>query len=230
MFALVTDLLDVEEHPALDLARAYPMRWGCETVIGCHKTDLGEGMPVLRSRDPEGVAQEMWALFAVYQATAQPIGAGVDATGLPPARSASRTPSQPRPTRSGLSPCQLDLALATFLLKLIDPRYHVRERPGPHQPPQNEESGDFPARKPGELSVTNVTRRIQLHLLRPLAILKARPSGAEPVTRARRFSAWRSFSLPIQAAAISGPAASACGLSTPNSTDAVSWNTMPAAF
>lgn len=84
VFALVTDLLDVEEYPVLDLARAYPMRWGCETVIGHHKTDLGEGMPVLRSQDPEGVAQEMWALFAVYQATAQLIGAGVDATGLPP--------------------------------------------------------------------------------------------------------------------------------------------------
>jgi hypothetical protein len=53
-------------------------------VIGHHKTDMGPGMPVLRSKDPEGVAQEMWALFAVYQAIAQLIGAGVDATGIPP--------------------------------------------------------------------------------------------------------------------------------------------------
>lgn len=84
VFALVTDLLDVQEYPALDLAGAYPMRWGCETVIGHHKTDLGPGMAVLRSKDPEGVAQEMWALFAVYQATAQLIGAGVDTQGIPP--------------------------------------------------------------------------------------------------------------------------------------------------
>ena len=28
MFALVTDLLDLEAYPALDLACAYPMRWG----------------------------------------------------------------------------------------------------------------------------------------------------------------------------------------------------------
>jgi Insertion element 4 transposase N-terminal/Transposase DDE domain len=84
VFALVTDLLDVEAYPALDLACVYPMRWGAETVIGHHKTDMGPGMPVLRSQDPEGVAQEMWALFAVYQATAQLIGAGVDATGIPP--------------------------------------------------------------------------------------------------------------------------------------------------
>lgn len=85
VFCLVTDLLDIEEYPALDLACAYPMRWDCESVIGHHKTDMGAGQPVLRSKDPEGVAQEMWSLFAVYQAICQLIGAGVDATGIPPA-------------------------------------------------------------------------------------------------------------------------------------------------
>jgi hypothetical protein len=84
VFCLVTDLLDVEAYPALDLACTYPMRWSAETVIGHHKTDMGEGMPVLRSKDPEGVAQEMWALFAVYQAIHTLIGAAADATGIPP--------------------------------------------------------------------------------------------------------------------------------------------------
>jgi hypothetical protein len=40
VFCLVTDLLDPEEYPALDLACCYPERWGCETVIGRHKTDM----------------------------------------------------------------------------------------------------------------------------------------------------------------------------------------------
>jgi hypothetical protein len=84
VFALVTELLDIEAYPALDLACAYPMRWECETVIGHHKTDMGQGMAVLRSHDPEGVAQEMWALFAVYQAIHTLIGAAVDASGIPP--------------------------------------------------------------------------------------------------------------------------------------------------
>jgi hypothetical protein len=84
LFCLVTDLLDIEAYPALDLAGAYPMRWEAETVIGHHKTDMGQGMAVLRSKDPEGVAQEMWALFAVYQAIHTLIGAAVDATGIPP--------------------------------------------------------------------------------------------------------------------------------------------------
>ena len=86
VFALVTSLLDIEEYPALDLACCYPQRWGCETVIGHHKTDMGEGQPVLRSKDPEGVMQEMWALFAVYQAICKIIGIAVNAAGIPPAR------------------------------------------------------------------------------------------------------------------------------------------------
>jgi hypothetical protein len=84
LFCLVTDLLDPEDYPALDLAGAYPMRWEAETVIGHHKTDMGQGAAVLHSKDPEGVAQEMWALFAVYQAIHTLIGAAVDATGIPP--------------------------------------------------------------------------------------------------------------------------------------------------
>jgi hypothetical protein len=86
VFALVTDLLDAEEYPALDLACCYPERWGCETVIGHHKTDMGEGQPVLRSKDPDGVMQEMWALFAVYQAICRIAGIAVNAAGVPPAR------------------------------------------------------------------------------------------------------------------------------------------------
>jgi hypothetical protein len=86
VFCLVTDLLDPEEYPALDLACCYPDRWGCETVIGRHKTDMGEGQPVLRSRDPAGAAQEMWALFAVYQALCKLAGIGAAAAGIPPSR------------------------------------------------------------------------------------------------------------------------------------------------
>jgi hypothetical protein len=84
VFCLVTDLLDAEEYPALDLACAYPLRWQCETVIGHHKTDMGEGQPVLRSGDPEGVMQEMWALFAVYQAICRIVGMAVNTAGIPP--------------------------------------------------------------------------------------------------------------------------------------------------
>ena len=59
-------------------------RRSSETVIGHHKADMGEGQPVLRSKDPAGVEQEMWALFAVYQAICKIIGTGAAAAGVPP--------------------------------------------------------------------------------------------------------------------------------------------------
>jgi Insertion element 4 transposase N-terminal len=105
VFCLVTDLLDPEEHPVLDLARCYLGRWDCETIIGRHKTDMGEGRPVLRSKDPAGVQQEMWALFAVHQALCKMTGTGASAAGIPPAKISfphawppRRTSSRPLPS------------------------------------------------------------------------------------------------------------------------------------
>jgi len=148
VFCLVTDLLDVEEYPALELACAYPLRWGCETVTGCHKTDMGEGQPVLRSKDPEGAAQEMWALFAVYQAICQLIGAGVDAAGIPPGRISfpHALAAVTDTITAAFPPDQLDLALATFLLKILDPRFLVRDRPCRASPRKTRKAGDWPHR------------------------------------------------------------------------------------
>src|SRR5215207_2723612 len=60
--------------------RAAPPRRGipagppaCRGRVGDRGAD--RGMAVLRSKDPQGVAQEMWALFAVYQAIHTLIGA-----------------------------------------------------------------------------------------------------------------------------------------------------------
>ena len=67
----------------------------------------------------------------------------------------------------GISPPQdLDLALATFLLKILDPHFFVRDRPGRTSPRATKKAGDFPARK-DQPSVVHVTRRIQIHCLRP---------------------------------------------------------------
>ena len=83
----------------------YPLRWGCETVIGHHKTDMGEGQPVLRSKDPAGVLQEMWALFAVYQAICKIIGIGAAAAGvLPDTISFPSCPGRREGLRGGFFP------------------------------------------------------------------------------------------------------------------------------
>jgi hypothetical protein len=47
------------------------------------------------------------------------------------------------------------------------PGFFVRDRPDRASPRKSKKAGDFPARKPGEPSVTNVVRRIEFHLLSP---------------------------------------------------------------
>jgi hypothetical protein len=75
-----------------------------------------------------------------------------------------RIPSRPFP------PNQPEPALAAFLLKILAPGSLVRDRPDRNSPRKSKKAGDFPARKPGEPTVTNVTRYIQFHLLEPWMI------------------------------------------------------------
>jgi hypothetical protein len=75
-------------------------------------------------------------------------------------------PSRPTPLRL-FPPEQADLAFATVLLKILAPAAFVRGRPDRASLRKTKKCGDFPARKPGEPSVTNVTRRIEFQLLSP---------------------------------------------------------------
>ena len=83
VFCLVTDLLDPQEYPALDLACCYPRRWGCETVIGHHKTDMGEGQPVLRSKDPAASSRRCGHCSPSPEAICKITGIGAAAAGIP---------------------------------------------------------------------------------------------------------------------------------------------------
>jgi hypothetical protein len=47
------------------------------------------------------------------------------------------------------------------------PGFRVRDRPDRNSPRRSRKAGDFPARKPGEPSVTSVVRKIEFHLLSP---------------------------------------------------------------
>jgi hypothetical protein len=77
-------------------------------------------------------------------------------------------PWPPRRTPLRLFPPeQADLAVATFLLKILAPGTFTRDRPDRASPRKTKKAGDFPARKPGEPSVANVIRRIEFHLLSP---------------------------------------------------------------
>ncbi|MEE1803274.1 IS4 family transposase [Streptomyces sp. JV176] len=66
--ALITTLLDPVRAPAPWLVRRYAARWRIEDLCRPLGADLRRPGGVLRSRTPDGVRQELWALLCVYQA------------------------------------------------------------------------------------------------------------------------------------------------------------------
>ncbi|MCK8653436.1 IS4-like element ISBvi1 family transposase, partial [Ralstonia insidiosa] len=74
-YRLLTNLLDPDAAPALELAALYHERWEIEGVFDEFKTHLRANSTVLRSKTPELVQQELWGLllahFAIRQLMAQ---------------------------------------------------------------------------------------------------------------------------------------------------------------
>jgi len=66
-YRFATTLLDHRAYPAAALTALYHERWEHEITYLALRHTLLHGR-VLRSEDPAGVEQEMWALLAVYQA------------------------------------------------------------------------------------------------------------------------------------------------------------------
>jgi len=67
-FALITTLLDPDAAPARELAELYQARWEIETALGSLKAQMKGPGVVLRSKTPDGVIQEVWALLCAYHA------------------------------------------------------------------------------------------------------------------------------------------------------------------
>lgn len=65
-YLLATTLLDHRTDPATALVRLYHERWEVESAFYALRHTLLGGL-VLRSGDPFGLAQEMWAQLALYQ-------------------------------------------------------------------------------------------------------------------------------------------------------------------
>ncbi|WP_245594375.1 IS4 family transposase [Actinospica robiniae] len=66
-YRLITTLLEHRSDPAPTLLALYHERWETETAFLAIRHTLLDGR-VLRSRDPAGLAQEMWGILTVYQA------------------------------------------------------------------------------------------------------------------------------------------------------------------
>jgi hypothetical protein len=70
-YRLVTNILDPEAAPALELAALYHERWEIEGVFDEFKTHLRANSTVLRSKTPELVQQELWGLLLAHFAIRQ---------------------------------------------------------------------------------------------------------------------------------------------------------------
>ena len=120
------------------------------------------------ARTPPALSRKCGHCSPFTRRSARSSGSGRPPRACPRTRSVSRMPWPPRRTPSRPSPPEhADLAFATFLLKILAPGTFTRDRPDRASPRKTKRSGDFPARKPGEPSVTNVIRKIEFHLLSP---------------------------------------------------------------
>ena len=74
-FTLITTLPGPVTAPARELAELYRARWETGTALGSLKTRMKGAGIVLRSKTPDGVIQEIWALLCACQAVRELISA-----------------------------------------------------------------------------------------------------------------------------------------------------------
>jgi hypothetical protein len=85
-YRLVTNILDPQAAPALELAALYHERWEIEGVFDEFKTHLRANSTVLRSKTPELVQQELWGLLLAHFAIRQLMAQAAWPRGLDPDR------------------------------------------------------------------------------------------------------------------------------------------------
>ena len=85
-YRLVTNILDYQAAPALELAALYHERWEIEGVFDEFKTHLRANSTVLRSKTPELVLQELWGLLLAHFAIRQLMTQAAWRRGLDPDR------------------------------------------------------------------------------------------------------------------------------------------------
>lgn len=87
-YRLATTLLDPRRAPACELVALYHERWEIESALYSLRHTLLDGL-VMRSQEPLGVEQEMWAHLTVYQALRRAMAEAVESSpGTDPDRAA----------------------------------------------------------------------------------------------------------------------------------------------
>jgi hypothetical protein len=86
LICLITSILDPSDATAIELATAYHERWESETSFREKKTYLRRSGRVLRSKSPEMVRQEIWALLLTHYAIRKLMCRAADEAGYDPDR------------------------------------------------------------------------------------------------------------------------------------------------
>lgn len=63
---LLTSLLDAKKYPATEIVALYRERWEIELGYDEMKTELLDREETIRSKTPDGVAQELWGILVAY--------------------------------------------------------------------------------------------------------------------------------------------------------------------
>ena len=158
-YRLATTLLDPRRHPARRLITLYHERWEHEIAYLALRHTLADGR-VLRSTDPIGLEQEMWALLAVYQALRRAMVTAVESRpGIDPDRASFTT---------ALETAKDLLVNATNLTDDSDPVGHIGRA--------------VPRRPPPAAATTHSVRKVKSPLSRYNKKDPHRPEPSTPIT------------------------------------------------
>ena len=166
LFRLVTTLLDHQLAPAAELAALYQQRWESENGYAELKTRLRGAAFILRSRSPELVCQELFALLTVYQALCALETEAARQAGIDPDRISFtvtvRVARDHAASHTIITPHSLDLARRQAIGDLLSdllPRRRDRQYERARKQPKN----NFPALKRGQERLpSRVTYKINI--------------------------------------------------------------------
>jgi hypothetical protein len=162
-FRLVTTLLDHEQAPAAKLAAVYHERWEIENGYSELKTRLRGAAFILRSKVPDLVCQELFALLTIYQALCSLKTEAAEKAGIDPdrvsftvtVRIARDHAASPRPENQSQN--RRD-AIRDILDDLL-PQRRGRQCERVKKPPKN----TFPTKKRGETPpASNASYKIKI--------------------------------------------------------------------
>jgi hypothetical protein len=158
-YRLASTLLDHRSYPALALICLYHERWEHEAAYLALRHTLLNGR-VLRSQDPPGLQQEVWALLALYQALRRAMVTAVESVpGTDPDRAsftiALETAKQTLTRAAGVITSDASLtgrigqAVLDGLLPSRRPRVSARKIKSPLSPLEQGRPAPAPAQHPG---------------------------------------------------------------------------------